>query len=343
MLPQATLIRRILWPKQASMFVIVGGAAGLMGDLTSFFAAFISPLFLALLFLLVAVSTACMCLAKASRVDTSDEQAVTDVVECGVCDALRFSLFAAVAFSLFMFIGQGQSATETVGERLGLIQKDVSEISGNVRQLTDMSQSQRIRANPRTPEDYFANAWIQSNIQRDQSSSHASLVAMYERFGPRKLDAAELFFSSGRDIKGRNELVAQMEKLALRQKDATLLVVAARNAGSDEQAARLGAQARQLDPDLPFAWWDVQAMTRTMASTGVDAPSQSAMIRRQVEDLKVFLAKIGDQPAGRLFFLPQYQGDHELLARQTLTNFESNLKTYERIEKSRPVTRSTTP
>ena len=92
MLPQASVIRRILWPKQASMFVIVGGAAGLMGDMTSFFAAFVSPVFLALLFLLVAISTAWLCFGKASRIDASDDQAVHRVVECGVCDALRFSL-----------------------------------------------------------------------------------------------------------------------------------------------------------------------------------------------------------------------------------------------------------
>lgn len=339
MLPQASVIRRILWPKQASMFVIVGGAAGLMGDMTSFFAAFVSPVFLALLFLLVAISTAWLCFGKASRIDASDDQAVHRVVECGVCDALRFSLFAALAFALFMLIGQGQSATETVGEKLGLIQKDVSEISGNVRELTDMSQSQRIRANPKTPEDHFANAWIYANIHRDQGKSHESLTAMYERFGPRKLDAADLYFSSGREIKGRNELIAQMEQIAQRQKDATLLVVAARNAGSEADTARLTTRARELDPDLPFAWWDMQQFTRTSAATGVDAASQSAMIRRQVGDIQMFLEKIGDQPAGRYFFLPQYQGDHEMMARQTLTNFEKALQTYERIEKTRPVMR----
>ena len=225
MLPSASVLRRILWPKQASMFVIIGGAAGLIGDMTSFFASFISPPILAVLFLAAALATAWVCFNKAADVDVANASDVESVVECGACDALRFSLFAAVAFGLFMLIGQGQSATETVGEKLGLIQKDVAEISGNVRQLTDMTQSQRIRSNPKTAEDYFANAWIYSNLQRDQSKAHASLVEMYGRFGPRKLDAAELFFSTGRELKGRNELITQMAQIAEQRKDATLLVV----------------------------------------------------------------------------------------------------------------------
>ncbi|MCW5652385.1 hypothetical protein [Hydrogenophaga sp.] len=333
MLPSASVLRRILWPKQASMFVIIGGAAGLIGDMTSFFASFISPPILAVLFLAAALATAWVCFNKAADVDVANASAVESVVECGACDALRFSLFAAVAFGLFMLIGQGQSATETVGEKLGLIQKDVAEISGNVRQLTDMTQSQRIRSNPKTAEDYFANAWIYSNIQRDQSKAHASLVEMYGRFGPRKLDAAELFFSTGRELKGRNELITQMAQIAEQRKDATLLVVAARNAATDEDSARLNTRARELDPDLPFAWWDVQQMGRKTVRATPDPVAQSAMIQRQVDDLKVFLQRMGDQPAGRYFFLPQYQGDHEMLARQTLTNFESTLKTYERILK----------
>ncbi len=336
MLPKAPMLRRILWPKQASMFVVVGGAAGLIGDMTSFFASFVSPTLLAVLFLAVAAATAWFCFHKASGVDASNAEAVEAVVECPACDAMRFGLFAAVAFGLLMLIGQGQSATETVGERLGLIQKDVSEISGNVRELTDMSQSQRIRSNPKTPEDFFANAWIYSNIQRDQSKAHGSLVDLYGRFGPRKLDAAELFFSSGRELKGRNELIAEMEQLAERQKDATLLVVAARNASDDAQASRLIERARALDPDLPFAWWDAQRMTQAMGRAGVSPAEQTAMLRRQVDDLRAFLQKMGDQPAGRYFFLPQYQGDHEMLARQSLGNFEKTLANYERILQKQP-------
>ncbi len=336
MFPTASVMRRILWPKQASMFVIVGGAAGLIGDMTSFFASFVSPAALALLFLLVAVATAALCFGKASRVNAADTQAVEGVVECGACDALRFSLFAAVAFGLFMLIGQGQSATETVGERLGLIQKDVAAISGNVQQLTDMSQSQRIRSNPRTPEDFYANAWIHSFVQRDQTKGHASLATMYERFGPRKLDAAELYFTTGREIKGRNELIAQMAQLAETQKDATLLVVAARNAVDDAQADQLIERARAMDPDFPFAWWDVQRMSRAVTTRGGGPAEQSAMIRRQVEELRVFLQKLGDQPSGRYFFLPQYQPDHETLARQNLASFEKTLATYDRLLQPRP-------
>ncbi len=333
----AKLIRRLIWPKQASMFVIVGGAAGLAGDLVSFFTDLLSPTVLAIFFFALALVTAALCWRRASRVNPGDEKAVEAVVECATCDTMRFGLFAAVAFGLFMLIGQGESATETVGTRLGLIQRDVAQISGNVQVLTDMTQSQRIRDKPRSAEDFFANAWIYANIQRDQTRSHESMRQLYERFGPKKLDAAELYFASGRDVRARNELLTDMVRLANEHKDATLLVVASRNAPDPQRSRELQQQARAMDPTMPFVWWDMQAMAQRMGGARSDPASQQAMLREQVDGLKAFIERIGNHPGGRYFYLPQYQPDHEMLARQNLTSLQNTLQTYERIlPKPRP-------
>jgi hypothetical protein len=332
---KAQLIRRLIWPKQASMFAVVGGAIGLTGDLVSFFTELLTPPLLAGVFFVIATVAAVLCWRKASGVNTADKEALEAVVECPTCDAMRFGLFAALTFAMFMLVGQGQTVTETVGERLGLIQRDVAVISGNVQALTDMTQSQRIRSNPRTAEDFFANAWIYANIQRDQTKSHEAMRALYERFGPRKLDAAELYFASGRDVRARNELLADMQRLAAQHNDASLLVVAARNSPDPQQSRSLQQQARSMDPDMPFVWWDIQAMTTRMGGTRTDPASQTAMLREQVDGLKAFIARIGNHPGGRYFYLPQYQPDHEMLARQNLTSMENTLQTYERLQRSR--------
>lgn len=329
-------LRYIIWPKnisaqQTGVFALIGGAIGLAGDLAGFFTSILNPNLLAGLFLLAAAVFAFFCLQKVFGQKPVTEEAVAERAHCKACDTLRFSLFAVITFGVLMLIGQGQTATETVGERLGLIEKGVGEIGHEVSGLGDITRSQKIRANPKTAEDYFANAWIYTNIHRDQSKAHAALEEMYAKFAPKKLDAAELYFATGRETKGRNDLIKQAELLGERQKDATLLVVAGRNAPDEAEAQRLYEKARQIDPELPFGWWDVQRLTQTAAGTRVDAASQTAMLRRQVEGLEVFIEKIGNKPAGAYFFLPQYQPDHEQLARQTLTSYRTTLETYERL------------
>src|SRR3546814_8514235 len=77
-------------------------------------------------------------------VNEGDPAAVEEVVQCAPCDAFRFGLFATAAFVLLMLIGQGQSATETVGRQLGLIQSDVTAIRGDVSDLHEMAQPHMI-------------------------------------------------------------------------------------------------------------------------------------------------------------------------------------------------------
>lgn len=335
MFPSSHILRRIIWPKQASMFVVIGGAAGLIGDLSSFFAAIIAPPLLAVLFFAATGLAAFFCLKKAAGVNPAVEKDVDEVVDCAVCDGMRFSLFAALTFTLLLFIGQGQSATEMMAEKLGFIQKDVSEISGHVQDLSDMSQSHRIIANPKSAQDYFTNAWIYTNIQRDQAKAFAAMDALYQEFGPQKLDAAEMYYAAGRQEKSRDELMTAMEAIAKKQNDATLLVVAGRNAADQATADRLYAEAQAMAPDMPFSYWDTQRQQQQMTSAGPDMESQRAMLNAQHEGLEVFIEKIGNQPAGKYFYLPQYQPDYESLARQTLGSVTGALKNYEKIDQMR--------
>lgn len=333
MFPNSKILRRVIWPKQASMFVVVGGAAGLIGDLSSFFTAIIAPPILAVLFFCAAGLAAFFCLKKAGEVNMGMEQEVEAVVDCAVCDAMRFSLFAALTFVLLLFIGQGKSATEMMMDKLGLIHDDVAEISGNVQDLSDMSQSHRIISNPKTAQDYFTNAWIYTNIQRDQAKAFAAMESLYDKFGPEKLDAAEMYYTSGRQVKSRDELIAAMEAIAKKHNDATLLIVAGRNAVDPDMIKTLYAQAQARAPDMPFVYWDVQRQQQMMTSAAPDMESQRAMLTAQRDGLEVFLAKMGDQPAGKYFYLPQYQPDYEVLARQTLGSVSGALQSYEKIDR----------
>jgi hypothetical protein len=340
MKPAWPVITRILWPERASLFIIIGGAAGIVGDMANFFLEIISPLALIIIFGSVAAASTLLCFQRAMLVDAANEQDVEAVVHCGVCDAMRFGLFAAASFVVLLFVGQGQSATEKIAETLGLIHEDVKQISQdvsnineNVEQIGDVVQSQKIISNPKSAADFFTNAWIYSHIHRNPQKALDALDEMYKRFSPNKMDAAELYYNTARQIKGREELMATMEKYSEDQSDATLLVIAGRNATTSEESDRLYARAREMDPDQPFAYWDIMRFTATVSSTGIGPSEQKAMAQKQVADIENFVERIGKKPASHYFFLPQYQPDHEMVARQTQANMQKNVEAYEGMEK----------
>lgn len=320
-----SLIRRIFWPERASLFVVIGGAAGMAGDMINFFTDIISAGVLTAIFAAVAAVCVLLCLQRALLVDASNQEDVKKVVNCGVCDAMRFSLFAAAAFTILLLIGQGRSATENVAEMLGLMQRDVAQIAADVSDLSDIAQSQKLVANPRNAADYFRNAWIQTNVRRDAVAAHKAMEDMFNRFGPRKMDAAEMYYNTGRQVKARRELMARMEELAQARKDPTLLVVAARNAGDAAESARLMAAARDIAPDYPFAHWDMMNMNAAMGRANfTDLDAQLAQMEQQVADIEKFLALLAEHPAGHYFFLPQYQPDFDMTVRQTLTSLRTS-------------------
>lgn len=333
------VVRRILWPERASLFVIIGGAAGLVGDITGFFSELVSPLMLVLVSGAIAAVASLLCLQRAFLVDSANEQAVSDVVQCRVCDAMRFGLFALAAFLLLFAVGKDKSATEVIASKLGLIHEDVKQIGSDVGQLrddvseiSDIAQSQKIVSKPKTAADYFRNAWIYSNIHRDSQRSYESLQAMYENTDVQKLDAADLFYSTGVQVAGRNAVLKEMEEIATRRNDPSLLVVAGRNAVDIAEGDRLIAKALAMAPDYPFAHWDMQRFTAIAAGTPPLPAAQKAMMEQRVAGLEKFTAIIDEHPTGRYFFLPQYQPDYGMLARQNLSSARQTVENYSRIE-----------
>lgn len=342
-----SVVKRIVWPQNGSLFAIIGGAAGLFADITAFFSALVSPYILLAVFSGLAGVSALLCFQRAMLADASKPEAVDAVVRCRVCDSMRFSLFTAAAFLILILIGQGQTATETIVTKLGMIQEDVAQISEdveaigagvaeigqNVVEISEAVQAQKIIASPRSAAEYYANAWIYTFGQRDTGKAMAALEAMYAAYEVKKLDAAELYYNTGRQVKARADLLAEMETIGTARGDAALLVVAGRNATSREESERLYAKAREIDPELPFAYWDMQnSHAPAGRAARIEAGSQAAAMRIQTEAIEAFLERITQHPAGHYFFLPQYQGDHETIARQTLAGLKTNLETLEGLD-----------
>lgn len=330
------IVRKILWPERASLFVIIGGAIGLAGDITSFFSEFVSPAILTGAFAVIAAVAALLCLQRAFLVNTADDAAVQKVVECRTCDIMRFSLFAVAAFIVLLLVGQDKTATETIASKLGLIHEDVKKIgedvgkiSQDVSDISDVTQSQKLVAKPETAADYFRNAWIYTNIHRDPAKAHQSLNDMYDKTEVGKLDAAELYFDTGRQVEGRNPTVEKIIKTGKDKKDPALLVVAARNASDVAEGDALIAEAQSIDPSYPFAYWDPQRFVTLASATAPTPPEQMALMERLVGGTKKFIELIGSKPSSAYFFLPQYQPDYEALANQTLTSSQKTLQSYQ--------------
>jgi hypothetical protein len=336
-----SVLMKVIWPERGSLFAIVGGAIGLSGDITSFFSEFLSPYYLLALFGVVALISALLCLQRASLAETSKTEVLDDVVRCGACDAMRFSLFSFAAFVLLLFIGQGQTATETMGEKLGLIHRDVQQIqqnvtairdevgvvSGNVADIHSAIQSQTIIQNPQTADAFFANAWLYTYAQRDTNKALNVLEEMYDKFSPRKMDAAELYYNAARPNYGRADLIAKLVERGKASNDATLVVVAARYAADEEESQTLYDMAKEMDQNLPFAYWDIQRPAGSLSMSGIEPEVRKAIFEEKIAGMERFIALMENAPPSQYFFLPQYQADHEMTARQTVSSYQSMLET----------------
>lgn len=329
------LVRRIFWPKQSNLFAVVGAAAGLLTDFVAFLSDHVTPFWPLIGFGIVALGAAVYCFRKA----LSAEQPITDekvkaIAECPQCDAFRFGLFSVFAFALALALGQGSTLTEQIGSRLGLIEKkidtiskQVTDISKSTEQLVQMAQPQMLIEQPDTPEEHFSNAWLYLNVRRDPAAAWNEIQAAYASKAPRKLDSAEMYFSAGKTYVARPQLLENMLRIATEQQDATLLVVAGRNAPDAESADHLYGLARQVDPGLPFAHWDLQRPELQPAGmiVGADArQQQAAKVRSKIAGLEQFLALAAKQPIGSYFYMPQFQPDFEQLARQYMQTYKSS-------------------
>lgn len=333
------LVQRLFWPEKPSLFVIIGGAVGMAGDMASFFTGAIGLPILAAIFGALAAVCMLLCLQRASLLKTDNPDEVKAVVDCRTCDAMRFGVFATLAFLALLLLGQGKTVTESVGEQLGLIRADVAHISQQVDEIGDIAQSQKLVKNPSSAEDYFRNAWIHTNIHRDAAQAFESMTAFYDKYGPNKLDAADLYYNAGRQVIGRDELLKRMEDLGAARKDASLLVIAARNAVTPDETARLQSLAQSMAPDYPFAWWDIMTSPAQVSRTPGDPGAYLRSLEAQAASLEKFITLLGAKPASAYFYLPQYQPDYEVTARQTLSGLQPNIQSLrqsvEQLEKVR--------
>lgn len=319
---------RVFVPENPTVFGFIGAGAGLFGDLANFLSERVTAGLLMTLFAGGAGVAAAFCLNKAMKVQEKTEANAIAVGKCLPCDAFRASAVAGLIYLLLMLIGGGQSATEKIGETLGLIQKDVEKISSDVEAIRETTDAFAIIDKPKTAADRFHNAWVYQNMRRDGVSAVAELDRLYAKGEPARLDAAELYFAAARASLSRDALIEKMRAMGVRNRDAGLLVVAARNAPDAASAEALIAEARAIDPGHPFVWWDVQRQQPVAARPG-DIEGSLADYAAQKANIDKFLETMNGRPAGDFFYLPQHQADFESLARQQSQALAQNIATFE--------------
>jgi len=321
-------IWRVIWPERGPLFAVTGGIVSLLSDFTSFLANLADPN--VLIWPLIGLSglLAWFCLG---RVGAATEPAAEAAVQCRECDAFRVMLFASAGVGLLLLAGQGETATERFGRQLGLIEARVTEIAEDTSAIRDVTSSAELVRNPRSAADHFRNAWIYSFVRRDADQAWASAQDIYRRGAPNKLDAAELYFNAGRVHLTRDQLLTQMAEIGRRERDAALLVIAGRNMENNEDAFALYEEARRIDPDMPFAYWDVARVQLMQVVPGANAEENLERMRAAVQGHERFIEVASRKPVAGYFYLPQHQPDFESLARSQLQSFSRNLSSWERI------------
>ncbi|MCL4716614.1 MAG: hypothetical protein KJZ75_17015 [Hyphomonadaceae bacterium] len=323
-------IWRVIWPERGPLFAVTGGIVSLLSDFTSFLANIANPNLLVWPLVALAGLLAWFCFGRVGAAKEPPEK-TEEAVQCRECDAFRVMLFASAGVALLLMAGQGETATERFGRQLGVIQEQVADIAEDTTAIRDVTSSAELVRSPRSAADFYRNAWIHSMVRRDADQAWASIQELYRRHTPNKLDAAELYFSTGRTHLTRDQLLAQMVDVGRSRRDAAMLVIAGRNMDSNDDAFRLYEEARAIDADMPFAYWDVARVQLMQISGGASAQENLATARATVVGHERFLEVASRKPVASYFYLPQHQADFETLARSQLDSFRQNAATWERI------------
>lgn len=330
---------RMVWPESGPLLAGVGGIIGLLSDVGSFVGDISAPWVWApvVLGLLLAVLLFAPC---RNRVVAGLPEQQDAAYDCRICNVFRVGLFACLVCAMLALAGQGATATEKIGTQLGLIQRGVEDVkrdtaviredTGAVREA--LSGSELVR-DPSTAEERFHNAWVLNMQRGDNSGAWEQLQALYREHVPNKLDAAELYRNVGKAFLGRDELLANMVEIGRQKHDAAMLVIAARNEVDPDAAQALRDEARAIDPDLPFAYWDVGDFSRQFGGAGAngDAGKQLAHYRAVVAGHEKFLEVAARGPVARYFYRPQYQADYDDLARSQLQSARSMVESSEKM------------
>lgn len=327
---------RVVWPDRGPLFVVVGGIVSLAGDFASFLGNIASPSLLVWPAVGLAGLLAWFCLGQVGKVAADAAPETQEAaVQCRECDAFRVMLFASVGVVLLLLAGQGTTATERIGTQLGLIQQDVAAIREDTTAIRDVTASSELVRNPRSAADYFRNAWIHNMVRRDAQGAWDSIQALYRSHTPNKLDAAELYFNAGRTFATRDQLLTQMIDIGRQRRDASMLVMAARNVDTNDQAFALMEEAKAIDPELPFAYWDpfrVQFIGLVPGGTPQQNLEQS---RRALAGSESFLEVAARKPVASYYYLPQHAPDMESFVRSQLDTHRGAVRNWEQVVNGR--------
>lgn len=325
-------IWRVIWPERGPLFVVVGGIVSMAGDFASFLGNIASPTILVWPAVGLAGLLAWFCLGRVGAVaGDAPAEAKEAAVQCRECDAFRVMLFASVGVVLLLLAGQGTTATERIGAQLGLIQQDVAEIREDTTAIRDVTASSELVSNPRSAADFFRNAWIHNMIRRDAQGAWESIQALYRRHTPNKLDAAELYFNAGRSFATREQLLNQMIEIGRERRDAAMLVMAARNVDTNDQAYALMEEARAIDPELPFAYWDPFRTQFISLAPGATSQQNLEQSRRALQGSETFLEVAGRKPVASYYYLPQHAPDMESFVRSQIDTHRGAVRNWEMV------------
>jgi len=322
---------RVIWPERGPLFVVVGAIVSLLSDFAAFLGSLADPSLLVWPLVGLAGLLAWFCLGRVGSAAKETPDTSEVAVKCRECDAFRVMLFASAGVALLLMAGQGETATERFGRQLGVIEDTVIDIAEDTTAIRDNLSSTELVRNPRSAADFFRNAWIHNMVRRDAAPAWQSIQDLYRRHSPNKLDAAELYFNVGRMHLTRDQLLAQMAEVGRSRRDAAMLVIAGRNMESNDDAFRLYEEARAIDPDMPFGYWDVARVQLMQITGGATARDNLASARAVVAGHERFLEVASRKPVATYFYLPQHQADFETLARSQLDSFRTNAATWERI------------
>src|SRR3546814_10079382 len=77
-----------------------------------------------------------------------------------------------------------------------------------------------------------------------------------------------------------------------------------------------------------FVWWDMQRIKPPRIS-GITPAERLKLLRVELADIEKFRSLYRAHPPTHFFFIPQYQGDLETLARQTSESLSQSVATFE--------------
>jgi tetratricopeptide (TPR) repeat protein len=337
-------LKSLIWPEKKLLFAGIGSILGFASDFATFLTKFGSPWLWLSVAAVLTLLFALICTPKIFRSNLEDPGAVDAVSKCMECDLLRLSLFTTFGLVLLLAIGQGQTATERIGRQLGVIEQKldvVAETTEKIDETTtairDVTASGEIIASPKTAEDYYRNAFIYSYMRQNAAKAWESIEGLYDRFGPSKMDAAEMYYTLARQNLTRDDVFARMTAAARKHSDATLLVVVARNTPDFAKADALYAEARQIDPDFAQAYWDIQRPIDVNAGADAirDPAGQAVKTRANIELIRQGIEAAARTPQGRYYFQPQYAPDMQSFLEQALAGQQSMLQSQEQLSRVR--------